>query len=153
VFRGIQLVSMDRKNRLTIPARFKSTLDAMKPDACQQLVITIDTEDPCLAVYPIEDWEKIEKKIEGLPSFNPATRRIKRLLMGHATEIELDRLGRLLLPNVLKSYAQLEKKVVLVGQGKKFELWSEQGWEAKRSEWLSEDNKLGDQSDLNDLVL
>ena len=67
-------------------------------------------------------WELIEKKLAALPSFNKATRRMQRLLIGHATEVEIDAQGRLSLPAPLREYADLEKKVMLVGQGNKFEL-------------------------------
>ena len=83
-------------------------------------------------------WELIEKKLAALPSFNKATRRMQRLLIGHATEVEIDAQGRLSLPAPLREYADLEKKVMLVGQGNKFELWSEAGWHASRDAWLEE---------------
>jgi MraZ protein len=102
------------------------------------LIVTIDTEQPCLLIYPLPEWELIEAKIEALPSFNPTTRRIQRLLIGHATEVEVDGNGRLLLSNPLREYAQLGKKVVLIGQGKKFELWDEALWNQRMEFWLSE---------------
>jgi len=86
------------------------------------------------------EWEKIEQKLAALPSFNEAARRIQRLLIGHATELEVDNNGRILLPSVLRDYAQLDKKIVMVGQGKKFELWSEQGWQDARTMWLETTN-------------
>merc|ERR1712000_83427 len=89
-----------------------------------RLVVTIDTEERCLLIYPANEWEVIEAKIEALPSFNKAARRIQRLLIGHATDLELDGSGRILLPQPLREYAYLEKEAVLMGQGKKLELWS-----------------------------
>ena len=103
-----------------------------------QLVITIDTDQPCLLIYPLPEWESIETKIEALPSFNPTTRRIQRLLIGHATEVEVDGNGRMLLSNPLREYAQLGKKVVLIGQGKKFELWDEALWQQRMESWLEQ---------------
>ncbi|HIG36759.1 MAG TPA: cell division/cell wall cluster transcriptional repressor MraZ, partial [Oceanospirillaceae bacterium] len=70
------------------------------------------------------------------PSFNPAARRIQRLLIGHATDLELDTNGRILLPALLREYAQLDKKAILLGQGKKIELWSESIWSARRETYL-----------------
>ena len=102
------------------------------------MIVTIDTEQPCLLIYPLPEWELIEEKIEALPSFNPTTRRIQRLLIGHATEVEVDGNGRMLLSNPLREYAQLGKKVVLIGQGKKFELWDEGIWSQRMESWLSE---------------
>lgn len=123
-----------------MPTRYRDTLQ----DRCEgQMVATIDTEDKCLLLYPIEDWLEIERKIEALPSFNKAARRVQRLLIGHATDVEMDGNGRLVVPPVLRSYAELDKKIMLVGQGKKFEIWSEELWNQKRDAWLEEDN-LGD---------
>jgi MraZ protein len=121
---------------MVLPARYRERLLEM----CQsQLIVTIDTDQPCLLIYPLPEWELIEEKIEALPSFNPITRRIQRLLIGHATEIEVDANGRMLLSNPLREYAQLGKKIVLIGQGKKFELWDEAMWNARMSDWLSDE--------------
>ena len=118
-----------------LPARYREHL----PGICQsQLVVTIDTDQPCLLIYPLPEWELIEEKIEALPSFNATTRRIQRLLIGHATEIEDDANGRMLLPTPLRDYAQLGKKVVLIGQGKKFELWDEKLWAERMDTWLGD---------------
>ena len=87
----------------------------------------------------IQAWELIENKLAELPSFNPQARRIQRLLIGHATEIELDSNGRILLPTLLREYAELKKQAVLVGQGKKFELWDEAHWQERRGRWLADD--------------
>ena len=73
-----------------------------------------------------------------LPTFNPATRRIQRLLIGHATDLSLDRHGRILLPPLLREYAGLDKTIMLVGQGNKFEIWGESQWESGRDGWLAE---------------
>jgi MraZ protein len=134
VFRGINLIQLDPKGRLTIPTRYRPRL---QPPANHQLILTIDTEEHCLLLYPLSEWEIIEQKIQALPSFHKASRRIQRLLIGHATELELDGSGRLLLPPLLREYAGMDKQVMLVGQGKKFELWSESGWNSRRDEWLS----------------
>lgn len=133
-FRGVSNLSLDAKGRIVLPARYRERLI----EICDsQLIITIDTEQPCLLIYPLNEWETIEEKIESLPSFNSVTRRIQRLLIGHATEVEVDSNGRMLLSNPLRDYAQLGKKVVLIGQGKKFELWDETIWNQRMDEWLS----------------
>ena len=108
------------------------------------MIMTIDTEEKCLLLYPLQDWLEIERKIEALPSFNKAARRVQRLLIGHATDVEIDASGRMVVPPILRSYAELDKKVMLVGQGKKFEIWSEDLWNSKRDAWLEED-MLGDE--------
>ena len=134
MFRGVNLLQLDDKGRMAIPARYR---DSLKAESEGQVVVTIDTEERCLLLYPLPDWEVIERKIEALPSFNPSARRIQRLLIGHATEVELDTHGRLLLPAALRDYAGLQKSIVLIGQGKKFELWDEEQWNAGREHWLS----------------
>lgn len=138
MFRGINLVQLDAKGRLTMPTRYRARLQT---EANSQLILTIDTEEPCLLLYPLPEWEIIEQKIQALPSFHKATRRIQRLLIGHATELELDGSGRCLLPPLLRDYAGLEKQIILVGQGKKFEIWSETHWHGKRNQWLAKDDK------------
>ena len=77
---------------------------------------------------------------EELPNVNPRSRTLQRLLIGHATDLEPDANGRVLLPQKLREYAGLDKKLILVGQGKKVEIWSEPRWEARMEEWLSEDS-------------
>jgi MraZ protein len=136
-FRGVSNLSLDAKGRIVLPARYRERL----LEICRsQMIVTIDTDQPCLLIYPQPEWELIEEKIEALPSFNPTTRRIQRLLIGHATEVEVDANGRMLLATPLREYAQLGKKVVLIGQGKKFELWDEVLWSDRMESWLNESN-------------
>ncbi len=136
-FRGVSNLNLDAKGRIVLPARYRERLAAI---CDSQLVVTIDTDQPCLLIYPLGEWELIEEKIEALPSFNPTTRRIQRLLIGHATEVEVDANGRMLLSNPLREYAQLGKKVVLIGQGKKFELWDEGLWNERMQSWLGDES-------------
>ena len=137
MFRGAATISIDVKGRMAMPMRFRDIFAACtEPEANPQLVVTIDTEEPCLMIYPLVQWNLIQAKLEQLPSFNPAARRIQRLLIGHATDLELDTNGRILLPAVLREYAQLDKKAILLGQGKKIELWSESIWNARRETYL-----------------
>ena len=128
-------MSLDAKGRIVLPARYRERL----AEICNsQLIVTIDTDQPCLLIYPLNEWELIEEKIEALPSFNPTTRRIQRLLIGHATDVEVDGNGRTLLSTPLREYAKLGRKVVLIGQGKKFELWDENLWTQHMEEWLGD---------------
>jgi len=136
VFRGINAILLDTKGRMAMPARYREQL---QQNGTSQLVVTIDTDSPCLLIYSLPEWEVIEQKLQALPSFNRAARRIQRLLIGHATELELDGSGRVLLPPLLREYAKLDKRVMLVGQGKKFELWDEQQWHLGRVNWLAEE--------------
>lgn len=131
MFRGINRLNIDGKGRLAMPARYRSALEG------DNWVVTIDTEDKCLLLYPTSHWQVIEKELQAWPSFDMKARRIQRLLIGHATDIELDAQARLLLPALLRDYAALDKCVVMIGQGNKFELWNDEIWESKRQEWLT----------------
>lgn len=135
MFRGVNPINLDAKGRMAIPTRYRERI----AERCEgQMVATIDTEARCLLLYTLPEWELIQAKIEALSSFNAETRRIQRLLIGHATDLEMDGNGRLLLPAPLREYAQLDKKVVLLGQGKKFEIWSEALWTQTRDAYLQE---------------
>lgn len=131
MFRGINFVNMDTKGRIIMPVRYRTEI-------LDRLVVTIDTQDRCLLLYPFLFWEEIEQKIASLPSFNQTTRRIQRLLIGHATELDIDSNGRILLPPLLREYAGLEKDIMLIGQGKKFELWDKATWTNNRDLWLDQ---------------
>ncbi|MES2662474.1 MAG: division/cell wall cluster transcriptional repressor MraZ [Pseudomonadota bacterium] len=134
MFRGVHSVALDVKGRVMMPAKHR---DSIRESSEGRMVVTVDTEERCLLLYPLPDWNLIQAKIEALPSFNPAARRIQRLLIGHAADVELDASGRFLIPPPLRDYANLDKKIVLIGQGKKFEVWNEEQWELKREEWLA----------------
>ncbi|AMO57181.1 cell division protein MraZ [Endozoicomonas montiporae] len=135
MFRGVNAINLDAKGRLAIPTRYRQGLR----DRCAgSLVATIDTDEPCILIYPVDEWDIIQKKIEALPSFHPMTRRIQRLLIGHATDLDMDGNGRVLVPPLLRDYAGLGKKCILLGQGKKFELWDEDCWNQRRDDYLRE---------------
>jgi MraZ protein len=139
MFRGINAINVDTKGRLAVPTRYREELGTE-----DGLVITIDTEEKCLLLYPAKHWQVIEENLQRLPSFDAITRRIQRLLIGHATDVKLDSNGRLLLPQLLREYAELDKRVLMVGQGNKFEVWAESIWEARRDQWLNDEStKLG----------
>jgi MraZ protein len=139
MFRGISTINLDEKGRLTIPTRYREQLT----DLTTTVVVTIDTQDQCLLLYTIEEWEHIEKKIEQLPALDHSARRVQRLLIGHATELEVDNNFRLLLPPELRAYANLAKQIKLVGQGRKFEIWDSEVWDNKRLEWLQAASEQG----------
>lgn len=155
MFRGITSINLDAKGRLAIPSRYRDCVSKNQTGEAQ-LVITIDTHSPCLLLYPIQEWEIIENKLQNLSSFNQATRRIQRLLIGHATELEIDSAGRILVPPLLRDYANLNKEVMFVGQGRKFELWDKQKWHEKRDLWLQEELQMSEEqmpSELLDISL
>jgi len=141
MFRGVNAVNIDAKGRIVMPTRYR---EGLQGENNGRLVMTIDTEERCLLLYPLIAWEVIESKLAELPSFNSKARRIQRLLIGHATESELDNNGRILLPPLLREYAGLQKRAVLVGQGQKFELWDETHWQERRAAWLAGESLLDD---------
>lgn len=150
MFRGVNNITLDAKGRMAMPTRYRERLH----ERCDgQLVVTVD-RDHCLLVYPLPEWEEIERKLVRLPSLNKQARRLQRLLIGHATECQLDVNGRVLLPLPLREFASLERQAVLIGQGNKFELWDEQIWNERRDVWLAEeDDELEMPDELESLSL
>ena len=128
VFRGVTHLALDAKGRLAIPARYRDPLlgEASEPD--RGLILTADPSR-CLLLYPRPAWEPIQARLMALSSFNETTRGLQRLLVGHADDVEMDGAGRILIPPALRQYAGLDHRVVLVGQGNKFELWDEAKWQ------------------------
>jgi len=124
VFRGVAQLNLDSKGRLAVPARHR---DALLERCAGHLVITADA-DRCLLVYPLPDWELIQQKLEGLSNLDPRVRELQRRLIGFAVDVDMDGAGRVLIAPALRQYAQREKGVVFVGQGKKFEIWNEDNW-------------------------
>jgi MraZ protein len=132
MFQGAVALSLDAKGRLAIPARHR---DALVPQGAP-LVITAHPHQ-CLLVYPETAWEPIRQRISGLPGLDPTTASLKRLLVGFAQSEELDSAGRVLVAASLRSWAQLDKQVWLVGQGTHFELWSDAGWQKQQEAMLA----------------
>ena len=142
MFRGVSSLNLDAKGRIAIPTRYR---DRLVESCDSELVITVD-KDRCLLIYPQPVWLEIEEKLKALPSFNEASRNLQRLYIGNAHDIEMDGQGRILLPQELRKFANLDKKVALVGQINKFELWDEDTWNARQDAWLQK-------IDLNNLDL
>ncbi len=132
MFRGVSEINLDDKGRLAIPTKYRAEL----AECCEsQLVVTVGL-DRCLLLYPLPEFEEIERKLVKLPSLNSQAKRLQRLLLGHATECELDGQGRFLVPEPLRRFATLQKKVAMVGQGNKFEIWDDETWRQARELWI-----------------
>ncbi|MCX7672912.1 MAG: division/cell wall cluster transcriptional repressor MraZ [Thiobacillaceae bacterium] len=127
MFRGFVPLSLDGKGRLAIPSKYR---DALYERCGGRLVLTLDP-GRCMLLYPYPDWEPIERRIMELSSFHPLSRQLKLILVGSATDVEMDASGRILVPAPLREQARLDKDVVLVGQGAKFELWNAAQWQAE----------------------
>src|SRR5690606_34012429 len=127
--------------RMAMPARYR---DQLVSQYAGRLVATVDPMSKCLLLYPIDTWEETQQKVESMSSIHPDTRKFQRILIGYATDLELDGSGRILLPQVLRNHAQLDKHVALVGQGKKFELWSDTNWTEQTELWLSQASAGGE---------
>jgi len=134
LFRGVNRLNLDAKGRLAIPTRYRERL---RECCASELVVTVDL-DHCLLIYPMPEWYEIERKLMKLPSFSKPARQLQRLLVGHATETEMDAQGRVLLTPPLRAFAGLDKHAVLIGQGNKLELWDEVRWNEQRDSWLEE---------------
>lgn len=124
MFRGFAALNLDIKGRLTLPTKIRDPI----LEACAgKLVVTID-QSQCLNIYPLPKWEEIEAQLEKAETSDDAVIAFKRLYVGHAAEVEMDAQGRISLPVILREWAALDKKVMLIGQIYKFELWDEQAW-------------------------
>jgi len=138
-FLGSHAINMDAKGRLAIPSRVREEL----AQCCGgRIVLTANatSDERCLLLYPEPEWEQLRPKIEALPNMNKAVRRLQRLFIGNAAPMELDSAGRILVPPTLRNFAHLEKKLMLIGQGNKLELWSEELW----FEWIDDSSDCGD---------
>jgi MraZ protein len=140
MFRGATRVTLDDKGRMVMPTRYRERL---REQAQGRVVVTVD-RDQCLLIYPLPQWEQIERKLMSLPSLNERARRLQRLMVGHADDLELDGHGRLLLPPQLREFAGLDRHAMLVGQGGRFELWDEARWTERRDFWLKSEESTTD---------
>ena len=135
MFRGLNKISFDTKGRISIPTKYREELLKISK---KKLICTIDL-DYCLLLYPLPSWLKIEQQIMKLPTLNTTSRKLQRLLVGHATDIDMDKSGRLLIPYELREFSMIKKEAMLIGQGNRFELWDYLRWTKLREKWLKSD--------------
>src|SRR6202021_3652708 len=131
MFRGATKVTLDDKGRMGMPTRYREQISVQSQG---KLVVTVD-RDQCLLIYPLPEWEQTERKLMSLPSLHPQSRRLQRLMVGHAADLGLDGTGRFLLPPELREFAKLDRHGMLIGQGNRFELWDETRWNEQRAGW------------------
>jgi MraZ protein len=134
VFLGVSTLNLDAKGRLAVPARHRETLAQC---CASRVVVTVNpmAGEKCLWLFPEVDWRDVERTLSRLPAFDPQAQAMRRLMIGFASELELDGQGRILLSNEQRDFAGLDKRVALVGQGKKFEIWDEQVWSSSQEQW------------------
>jgi len=121
MFIGEYTYLIDEKKRLAIPAKFRQVLG-------KKAVLTRGI-DNCLVIYPLEEWQKLAKKLESLPSSQTDARAFARIMLAGAVDVELDKLGRILIPDYLKDYALLKKNVAIIGLSNRIEIWDEKKWQ------------------------
>ena len=132
MFMGEYNHTIDAKGRLIIPARFRELLG-------EEFILTKGL-DGCLSIYPMDAWEAFETKLRALPLTNKNARTFTRFFVAGATNCELDKQGRILLPQPLREFAQLDKDVVLSGNINRIEIWSKEKW--------AENNAYDDMDDI-----
>ena len=123
---GVTKLNLDAKGRLAIPSRYRERLTA---DCAGRLIVTLDP-DRRMVIYPYNEWKAVESQLVELPSTKAAVK-LKRLILGHASDCDMDKNGRINLPPYLREKNGLDKQIVLVGIGKKFEVWNEESWNSE----------------------
>jgi MraZ protein len=146
MLRGPTKVTLDAKGRLAMPTKYREGIISR----CDgQMICTVDHRR-CLLIYPLPDWEETERKLMRLPSLHQTTQKLKGLLLGYATDVEMDGHGRILIPREHREFAGIERLSVLLGQGNKFELWDEGRRTEQENRWIEEGEKEG--SDLPEVL-
>ena len=131
---GFNVVSLDQKGRLAIPAKYRN---ALLENNETQIVITKDPQYPSLKIYPKSQWIEISSKLESLQGLDPIVRNLQWTILGNASVTEFDPGGRMLIliPIELRKYADLvdQKQISLIGMGNKFEIWNVNNWEMRQT--------------------
>lgn len=134
MFRGAAYLNLDAKGRLAVPAKQRERLLAA---GGASLVLTVDRAR-CLLLFPAPAWEVVERDFSELPAFDDTALDLRRLYLGNAEDVEMDSQGRILLPQHLRAFASLDKRVAFVGLGVKFEIWDEQRWRDRNEATLND---------------
>lgn len=130
MFIGEYSHTIDAKGRLIVPSKLREQLG-------EEFIVTKGLDGHCLSVYPMEEWEVLQNKLRMLPMNSADGRTVARYLMAGAALCELDKQGRILLPAVLREFAQLEKEVVLVGVLERVEIWNKYKWQNSGTDDIS----------------
>ena len=130
MFMGSYSHNIDSKGRVIIPAKMREQLG-------EQFVITRGFEE-CLAVYSMDEWETVMKRLSELPSTQKSARRLKRMFLSYAVEVEPDKQGKVIIPSTLREMAHLDKEVLVVGQENHIEIWNEDNWNS----YIEDDDEM-----------
>jgi len=136
MFIGEYIYSLDEKKRLSIPAKFRKELG-------KKAILTRGL-DNCLVLYPLQEWQKLTKKLESLPLSRYEARGFLRMMLSGAVDVSFDKLGRILIPEYLKEYAGLEKNVAIIGLSNRIEIWDEQKWREYKGKIEKEAGDIAD---------
>ncbi|KMN38441.1 MULTISPECIES: division/cell wall cluster transcriptional repressor MraZ [Lysinibacillus] len=136
MFMGEYQHSVDAKGRLIVPAKFREALG-------ETFVVTRGL-DNCLFGYPMNEWRKLEEKLKGLPMTKKDTRAFARFFFSGATEVEIDKQGRINIPTTLMQHAHLVKECVVLGVSNRIEIWAKDAWEAYFSESEQSFNEIAE---------
>ena len=139
MYRGATLLNLDGKSRLAIPTKYREVLIL---ESSRSVVITAHPHG-CLLLYPNSAWEPIQEKIMKFSSIDKKSSGLQRLLVAYAEDVHVDASGRILLSAELRTYAGIDKNLMLVGQGTHFELWSKDSWEEEIKQIdINQENEL-----------
>lgn len=131
MFRGCYEHAIDDKGRMSIPAKFR---EALESTFVPPLILT--RQKDCLVAYPSDEWRAFESRLRALPSFDPKAQSVRRFVYAPAQECPIDKAGRILVPQTLRSFAALDRDVVLLGMGASFEIWAKERYDALMNDTL-----------------
>lgn len=137
MFIGEYSHTVDSKKRLAVPSKFRKDLGS-------RAVITRGL-DKCLFIYPLKTWEELAKKLGTLPVGEAGTRSFIRLMLAGATDVDVDRQGRILIPDYLKNYASLKKSVTIAGLYNRLEIWDANKWKTYRNKAEKNTDEIAEQ--------
>ena len=141
LFMGEYNCKIDSKGRITFPAKLREQLEG------QNFVITRGL-DKCIDLFPMDKWNEKMKKLENIKTTDLQQRTYVRFLLSAATELDFDAQGRINIPQSLKTYSELEKEVVVIGQNGRMEIWSKSRWDSFMSDSLENIADIAQELDL-----
>ena len=137
MFIGEYQATIDEKGRISIPAKFR-------PDLKTKVVVTRGL-DNSLFLYTAPEWKKLAEKLASLPISTANTRAFSRLMLAGAMDCDIDKQGRIILPVFLKDFAKITKKIVFAGLYNRIEIWSEELWQAYKTQTEQQSNAIAEQ--------